>query len=120
MSVRSVANSFPVFFWSASLNIFGSLVLGKKKCCRYVCQECGKEFGYYRALKRCQDRHKGNFPHPCTVCDKKFMDKVMQCHIADDHNHNYIGGPDPTHASPYRGETVRLPSVLHQNGQVGG
>jgi len=43
---------------------------------RYVCQECGKEFGYYRALKRCQDRHKGNYAHPCTVCDKKFMDKA--------------------------------------------
>ena len=73
MSDRSVAKSVPVSCFS----IFGSLVFGKKKCCRYVCQECGKEFGYYRALRRCQDRHKGNFPHPCTVCDKKFMDKVM-------------------------------------------
>ena len=51
-------------------------VPGKKRRFRYVCPECGKEFGYYRALKRCQDRHKGNFSHPCTVCDKKFMDKV--------------------------------------------
>ena len=43
---------------------------------RYVCSVCGKEHGYYKALKHCQDRHKGRFMHPCTLCDKKYLDKV--------------------------------------------
>ena len=45
-------------------------------CFRYVCSVCGKEHGYYKALKHCQDRHKGRFMHPCTLCDKKYLDKV--------------------------------------------
>ena len=44
--------------------------------CRYVCSLCGKEHGYYKALERCQARHRERFHYPCTLCDKKYLDKL--------------------------------------------
>ena len=43
---------------------------------------------------------------------------LSSTHIAAHHLY-HLGGLDPTHAGPYWGETLRLPSVCHQDGQVG-